>query len=81
MEDTEAVALQPSSENEHLTNLAANETSLFHLVGTLLSPKTLPHLALISLLSTLLYTIAGASDGGDIAALGFISLSLSLIHI
>ncbi len=75
MEDTEAVVLQPSSENELLTNLAANETSLFHLVGTLLSPKTLPHLALISLLSTLLYTIAGASDGGDVAALGFISLS------
>ncbi len=75
MEDAEAVVLQPSSDNELLTNLAANETSLFQLVGTLLSPKTLPHLALISFLSTLLYTIAGASNGGDVAALGFISLS------
>ena len=75
MEDGEAAIEQSSSENEILTNLAANETSLLHLVGTLLSPKTLPHLALISLLSTLLYTVAGTSDGGDVAALGFISLS------
>lgn len=75
MEDVEAPMANSNEENDVLTNLAANETSLFGLVGTLLSPKTLPHLALISIVSTLLYTIANSSDGGDIAALGFISLS------
>ncbi len=75
MEDAEA-PLTPSEEvNDALTNLAANETSLFRLMGTLLSPKTLPHLALISIASTLLYIIANTSSGGDVAALGFISLS------
>ena len=68
--------VDPLDENQVLTELAANETSLLRLLGTLLSPKTLPHLALISLLSTLLYSIANSSDGGDIAALGFISLSI-----
>ena len=76
MEDEAAPDALPSIENQVLTDLAANETSLLRLIGTLLSPKTLPHLALISLLSTLLYSIANASDSGDIAALGFISLSI-----
>ena len=76
MEDVEVPDVDPMDENQVLTELAANETSLLRLIGTLLSPKTLPHLALISLLSTLLYSIANSSDGGDIAALGFISLSI-----
>lgn len=76
MEDVEVPDVDPLDENQVLTELAANETSLVRLLGTLLSPKTLPHLALISLLSTLLYSIANSSDGGDIAALGFISLSI-----
>ena len=75
MEDAEAPIAPSAEENDTLTNLAANETSLFGLVGTLLSPKTLPHLALISIASTLLYIIANTSNGGDVAALGFISLS------
>lgn len=76
MEDEDAPIVQTTSENNALTDLAANETSLIKLIGTLLSPKTLPHLALITLLSTLLYSLANTSEGRDIAALGFISLSL-----
>ena len=61
---------------DHVLNeLAANETSLFALVGTLLSPRTLPHLALIVIASTLFYFIANSDGGVDTAALGFISLS------
>ena len=59
-----------------LRELASNETSLLALVKTLLSPKTLPHLLLIVVLSTVLYFIANSNSGEDIAALGFISLAL-----
>ena len=59
-----------------LRELASNETSLLALVKTLLSPKTLPHLLMIVVLSTVLYFIANSNSGEDIAALGFISLAL-----
>ena len=58
-----------------LRELASNETSLLALVKTLLSPKTLPHLLMIVVLSTVLYFIANSNSGEDIAALGFISLA------
>ncbi len=64
-----------TNDDDMLLQLAANETSLFGLVRTLLSPKTLPHVALIILFSTLLYWIANIDNAGEIAALGFISLS------
>lgn len=75
MEGDEVVVIDTHHERDLLGELASNETSLFGLVRTLLSPKTLPHLALITALSTLLYFIANSNEGGDIAALGFISLS------
>ena len=59
-----------------LKELAANETSLLALAKTLLSPKTMPHLFMIMLMSTGLYFVANSNNGEDIAALGFISLSL-----
>ncbi|MGY8698266.1 MAG: hypothetical protein ACKVHC_01040, partial [Candidatus Poseidoniales archaeon] len=64
-----------TTDGDILLQLAANETSLLGLVRTLLSPKTLPHLALIIVCSTLLYWIANIDNAGEIAALGFISLS------
>ena len=70
-----SVAEESSNGDNILSDLASNETSLVGLIRTLLSPKTLPHLALITLLSTLLYWIANIDNAGDIAALGFISLS------
>jgi len=75
MEEGGGVEIDGSNERDLLLDLASNETSLLGLIRTLLSPKTLPHLALITLLSTVLYFIASTDDGGDIAALGFISLS------
>jgi hypothetical protein len=74
VEDVGPVEESPNADNI-LSDLASNETSLIGLLRTLLSPKTLPHLALITLLSTLLYWIANLDSAGDIAALGFISLS------
>ena len=64
-----------TNDGDILLQLATNETSLFGLIRTLLSPKTLPHVALIILFSTLLYWIANIDNAGEIAALGFISLS------
>tara|TARA_B110000483_G_scaffold184747_1_gene218541 strand:+ start:2463 stop:3830 length:1368 start_codon:yes stop_codon:yes gene_type:complete len=64
-----------TSDGDMLLQLAGNETSLLGLLQTLLSPRTLPHLALIVGLSTLLYWIANNDNSGEIAALGFISLS------
>lgn len=75
MEEDVRVEEESSSSDNRLSDLASNETSLFALIRTLLSPKTLPHVALIILLSALLYWIANIENGGDIAALGFISLS------
>lgn len=62
-----------------LKELAANETSLIALIKTLLSPKTLPHLLMIVIFSTILYFVANSNGGEDIAALGFISLSLGYV--
>jgi len=75
MEAEVEVTKDSTNDVDILLQLAANETSLLGLVRTLLSPKTLPHLALIIVCSTLLYWIANIDNAGEIAALGFISLS------
>ncbi|MDA9829149.1 hypothetical protein N9C12_05625 [Candidatus Poseidoniaceae archaeon] len=67
------------SSEDILKELASNETSLLALIKTLLSPKTLPHLLMIVVLSTALYFVANSNNGEDIAALGFISLSLGYV--
>ena len=60
--------------NSVLDELSSQKTSIWGLVKTLLSPQTLPHIALIVMLSTTFYIIANM--GGDfIAAIGFISVS------
>lgn len=76
MEGETSVERSTSPPEDLLKELAANETSLIALIKTLLSPKTMPHLFMIVLMSTALYFVANSNNGGDIAALGFISLSL-----
>ena len=57
-----------------LDELSSQKTSIWGLIKTLLSPQTLPHIALIVMFSTTFYIIANM--GGDfIAAMGFISVS------
>ena len=76
MEGETSVDRSTSPPEDLLKELAANETSLIALIKTLLSPKTMPHLFMIVLMSTVLYFVANSNSGEDIAALGFISLSL-----
>lgn len=76
MEGEPSIERSTSPPEDILKELAANETSLLALVKTLLSPKTMPHLFMIILMSTGLYFVANSNNGEDIAALGFISLSL-----
>ncbi|MBT3441577.1 MAG: hypothetical protein HN439_05625 [Euryarchaeota archaeon] len=76
MEGETSVERSTSPPEDLLKELAANETSLIALIKTLLSPKTMPHLFMIVLMSTALYFVANSNNGEDIAALGFISLSL-----
>ena len=76
MEGETSVERNTSPPEDLLKELAANETSLIALIKTLLSPKTMPHLFMIVLMSTALYFVANSNNGEDIAALGFISLSL-----
>ncbi len=60
--------------NPVLDELSNQKTSIWGLIKTLLSPQTLPHIALIVMLSSTFYIIANM--GGDfIAAIGFISVS------
>ena len=63
MEDESLAGVEAAPQGLVLNELAANETSLVALAKTLLSPRTLPHLALIVVSSTMLYFIAN-SDGG-----------------
>ena len=76
MEDESLAGVEAAPQGLVLNELAANETSLVALAKTLLSPRTLPHLALIVVSSTMLYFIANSDGGEDFAALGFISLAL-----
>lgn len=60
--------------NPVLDELSNQKTSIWGLLKTLLSPQTLPHIALIVMLSSAFYIIANM--GFDfIAAIGFISVS------
>ena len=79
MEDESLAGVEAAPQGLVLNELAANETSLVALAKTLLSPRTLPHLALIVVSSTMLYFIANSDGGEDFAALGFISLALGSV--
>jgi hypothetical protein len=60
-------------ENSQLGALNAIDSSLFGLIKTLLSVKTLPHLLALVIASVLLYALADGQAG--MAAVGFTSLS------
>lgn len=75
MEDTELNQSSPDTASSVLQELATNETSLLRLLTTLLSPKTLPHIGLIAVLSIVLFVIAGNESLKDFSALGFLSLA------
>ena len=61
--------------NEELELLKTTETSLWNLFKTLLSPKTMPHIVLISFLSILLYITSSADSLTNFSAVAFIGLS------
>ena len=61
--------------NEELESLKSTETSLWRLFKTLLSPKTMPHIVLISLLSVLLHFMSSADSLTNFSAIAFIGLS------
>jgi hypothetical protein len=62
--------------NSVLDELSSQKTSLWNLVKILLSPQTLPHVALIVIFSTTFYIIARIELLTIYAAIGFISVSL-----
>ena len=63
-------------DNSVLTELANQQTSIWGLVKTLLSPKTLPHIALIVILSTVFYITAGFDNLTTMAAMCFTSVTI-----
>lgn len=64
------------SDNSVLNELADQQTSIWGLIKTLLSPKTLPHIALIVILSTTFYIVASIDSLTTFAAMCFISVTI-----
>ena len=62
--------------NEELESLKSTETSLWRLFKTLLSPKTMPHIVMISVLSILLHIMSSADSLTNFSAVAFIGLSI-----
>ena len=61
--------------NSVLDELSSQKTSVWGLIKTLLSPQTLPHIALIVMFSTTFYIIASIDSLTTYAAMSFISVS------
>lgn len=61
--------------NSVLDDLSSQKTSIWGLIKTLLSPQTLPHIALIVMFSTTFYIIASIDSLTTYAAMSFISVS------
>ena len=59
--------------DDGLTELASQDTSIFGLLKTLLSTKTLPHIVALAVVSSFLYAVADGQAG--LAAVGFASLA------
>ena len=62
--------------NEELESLKTTETSLWRLFKTLLSPKTMPHIVLISVLSVFLHILSSADSLTNFSAVAFIGLAI-----
>lgn len=77
VDTNEEASLRPVSdleEGDGLEQLAATDSSIFGLLRTLLSFKTLPHVAALVLSSVFLYALANSSAG--MAAVAFTSLAV-----
>jgi hypothetical protein len=62
-----------------LDELTSQKTSIWSLIKTLLSPQTLPHIALIMMFSTTFYIIASIDSLTTYAAMSFISVSFGYV--
>ena len=72
----ESDSSQLSDDNPELESLKNVETSLWKLLKTLLSPKTMPHIVMISILAVILHILASSDSLTNITAVMFISLSM-----
>ena len=71
--DNEPLSSNDSSEE---TNVEEPKFGLWELISTLMDLKTLPHILLLLILSTILYALAQGPDSANLySAIGFISLS------
>ena len=69
-------SLHESESNPELESLKNVETSLWNLLKTLLSPKTMPHIVMISILAATLHILASSDSLTNITSVMFISLSI-----
>lgn len=69
-------SLAESDSNTELESLRNTETSLWRLLKTLLSPKTMPHIVMISIFSIILHIMASSDSLTNITSVVFISLSI-----
>jgi len=72
----ESDSSQFSDDNPELESLKNVETSLWKLLKTLLSPKTMPHIVMISILAVILHILASSDSLTNITSVMFISLSM-----
>lgn len=72
----ESDSSQLSDDNPELESLKNVETSLWKLLKTLLSPKTMPHIVMISILAVILHILASSDSLTNITSVMFISLSM-----
>ena len=72
----ESDSSQLGDDNPELESLKNVETSLWKLLKTLLSPKTMPHIVMISILAVILHILASSDSLTNITAVMFISLSM-----
>jgi hypothetical protein len=73
MEDIDEVS--NNSLNEELESLKNTETSLWKLFMTLLSPKTMPHIVLISVMCIILHILASSDSLTNLTSVTFLGLS------
>ena len=75
-DNMEEESLHESESNPELESLKNVETSLWKLLKTLLSPKTMPHIVMISILAIILHILASSDSLTNITSVIFISLSM-----
>ena len=79
--EADASTVDSETSDEHIDNsvlseLANQQTSIWGLIKTLLSPQTLPHIALIVILSSTFYITASIDSLTTFAAMCFVSVTI-----